>query len=92
MEILFPVETPALVEDLKHILQVQLSDNTKARLMTDDGNYIRILPGRNNRIGAQKTFMKEAQNVSASRERSKDERTFIAEEAQPEEDEEVLKI
>ena len=92
VEILFPVETPALVEDLKHILQVQLSDNTKARLMTDDGNYIRILPGRNNRIGAQKTFMKEAQNVSASRERSKDERTFIAEEAQPEEDEEVLKI
>lgn len=92
VEILFPVETPALVEDLKHILQVQLSDNTKARIMTDDGKYIRILPGRNNRIGAQKTFMKEAQNVSASRERSKDERTFIAEEAQPEEDEEVLKI
>ena len=92
VEILFPVETPALVEDLKHILQVQLSDNTKARIMTDDGKYIRILPGRNSRIGAQKTFMKEAQNVSASRERSKDERTFIAEEAQPEEDEEVLKI
>ncbi|MBQ7584263.1 MAG: RNA degradosome polyphosphate kinase [Lachnospiraceae bacterium] len=92
VEILFPVETPELVEDLKHILKVQLSDNTKARLMTDDGIYIRILPGRSSKVGAQKTFMKEAQSMAASRESSKDERIFIAEEAQSDEDEEVLKI
>ena len=92
VEILYPIETPELVEDLKHILQIQLADNTKARLMTDDGVYVRITPGRNEGVGAQKTFMKEAQAVAASREARKNERVFEAEEAQGDENEEVLKI
>ena len=91
VEILFPVETPALVEDLKHILQVQLADNTKARLMTDDGIYIRITSGRSGKVGAQRTFMKEAQAVAASRAGRQNERVFIPEEAQTE-DEEVLRV
>ncbi len=91
VEILFPIETPKLVEDLKHILQVQLADNTKARLMTDDGIYIRITPGRNPKIGAQKTFMKEALTVADSRVNRTNERIFVPEKAQTE-DEEVLKI
>ena len=91
VEILFPIENPKLVDDLKHILQVQLADNTKARLMTDDGIYIRITPGRNQKVGAQKTFMKESQTVAGSREARKNERVFVPEEAQTE-DEEVLKI
>ncbi|MBQ9444009.1 MAG: RNA degradosome polyphosphate kinase [Lachnospiraceae bacterium] len=92
VEILFPIETPALTEDLRHILQIQLSDNTKARLMTDDGNYIRITPGRSGRIGAQKTFMKEAQDAARAREGNKNERVFIPEEGQSDSNEEVLKI
>ncbi|MBR1524576.1 MAG: RNA degradosome polyphosphate kinase [Lachnospiraceae bacterium] len=91
VEILFPIENPKLVDDLKHILQIQLADNTKARLMTDDGIYIRITPGRNQKVGAQKTFMKESQTVAGSREARKNERVFVPEEAQTE-DEEVLKI
>ncbi len=92
VEILFPIETPALTEDLRHILQIQLSDNTKARLMTDDGNYIRITPGRSGRIGAQKTFMKEAQDAAKAREGNKNDRVFIPEERQSDSNEEVLKI
>lgn len=92
VEILFPIETPALTEDLRHILQIQLSDNTKARLMTDDGNYIRITPGRSGRIGAQKTFMKEAQDAARAREGNKNDRVFIPEERQSDSNEEVLKI
>jgi polyphosphate kinase len=92
VEILFPIETPALTEDLRHILQIQLSDNTKARLMTDDGNYIRITPGRSARIGAQKTFMKEAQDAARAREGNKNDRVFIPEERQSDSNEEVLKI
>ena len=91
VEILYPVETPALVADLKHILQVQLADNTKARLMTDDGIYIRITPGRNPKVGAQNTFMKEALEVADSRVNKTNERVFVPEEAQIDE-EEVLKI
>ncbi len=92
VEILFPIETPKLTEDLKHILNIQLSDNTKARLLTDDGKYIRITPGRNEVIGAQKTFMKEAQAAAASMDEKKNERVFVVEEAQTDNDEEVLRI
>lgn len=92
VEILFPIENPRLVDDLKHILQIQLSDNTKARLMTDDGIYIRITPGRNSRIGAQKTFVKEAQAVAEARAGNSNERVFVAEEARSDGEEEVLKI
>lgn len=91
VEIMFPIETPDLVQDLKHILIVQLSDNTKARLLTDDGIYIRVNPGRNTKVGAQKTFMKEAQALAASRKSDRNERVFKPEEAQSDE-EEVLKI
>ena len=92
VEILFPIENPKLTEDLKHILNIQLSDNTKARLLTDDGKYIRITPGRNEVIGAQKTFMKEAQAAAASMDEKKNERVFVVEEAQTDNDEEVLRI
>ena len=92
VEILFPIETPELVEDLKHILKVQLSDNTKARLMTDDGIYIRITPGRNSRVGAQRTFMKEAQSFASSRVEAKNDRVFVAEEKHDDTDGEVLRI
>lgn len=92
VEILFPIETPKLVEDLKHILQIQLADNTKARIMTDDGIYIRMTPGRNNKVGAQRTFMKEATDAAKSLESDKNERVFVAEEKQEDGTEEVLKI
>ncbi len=92
VEILFPIETPDLVEDLKHILQIQLADNTKARIMTDDGIYIRMTPGRNNKTGAQRTFMKEAMDAAKSLESDKNERVFVAEEKQEDGTEEVLKI
>lgn len=92
VEILFPIETEELVEDLKHILSIQLADNTKARLLTDDGVYVRITPGRAGRVAAQKTFMKEAADNAKAKERARAERTFIAEEAQKDINEEVLRI
>ena len=80
VEILFPIETPELVADLKHILRVQLDDNTKARIMKPDGSYIRMTPGRNEPCGAQEIFMKEAKSIAAGRESTVNERVFVAEE------------
>ncbi len=80
VEILFPIETPELVADLKHILKVQLDDNTKARVMKQDGSYMRLTPGRNEPCGAQDTFMREAKSMAAERESIVNERIFVAEE------------
>ncbi|MCR5747144.1 MAG: RNA degradosome polyphosphate kinase [Lachnospiraceae bacterium] len=80
VEILFPVETPELVKDLKHILKLQLDDNTKARVMKPDGTYVRLTPGRDEPCGAQNLFMKEALAKSAERKRIVNERVFVAEE------------
>jgi polyphosphate kinase len=41
VEIIFPVETPPLVQRLKEILDVYLSDQAKARYLQADGSYTR---------------------------------------------------
>ena len=45
VEVLFPVEDPALVERLRReILHTYLHDNVKARVMQPDGTYERVRP------------------------------------------------
>jgi polyphosphate kinase len=62
VEILFPVENPALVRDVyKNILEVYLCDNVKARLMNSDGSYTRLTPGSNEAAkNVQEIFIKRA--------------------------------
>ncbi|MDE6616657.1 MAG: polyphosphate kinase 1, partial [Lachnospiraceae bacterium] len=61
VEILFPVEDEELKQEVIHILDIQLTDNTKARIMQPDGSYIipALSPGTN-KICAQEYFCKEA--------------------------------
>lgn len=61
VEILFPVEDEELKQEVIHILDVQLTDNTKARIMQPDGSYLipALSPGTN-KICAQDYFCKEA--------------------------------
>ncbi len=80
VEILFPIENPKLMQDLKHILRIQLADNTKARVMGSDGIYKRATPGRDKKVGAQATFMKEALDASKNDDSIKDNRIFVPEE------------
>ncbi len=42
VEILFPVESPDIREQVRHILQIQLEDNVKAHIMQPDGTYEKI--------------------------------------------------
>ena len=61
VEILFPVEDEKLKQEVIHILDIQLTDNTKARIMQPDGSY--IIPALNpgtSKICAQDYFCKEA--------------------------------
>ena len=42
VEIIFPVEPPRLVQRLKEILDLYLSDQAKARYLQSDGSYTRL--------------------------------------------------
>lgn len=65
VEILFPVEDEELKQEVIHILDIQLTDNTKARIMQPDGSYIipNTAPGTQ-KICAQEYFCKEAIKAS----------------------------
>ncbi len=60
VEILFPVENPKIREEVRHILDVQLSDTKKARELNSENVFERI--DRRGKVitGAQETFCAEA--------------------------------
>ena len=60
VEIVFPVEDQDIQKEIMHILQIQLSDTLKARVMTKDGSYRRVDRRGKVLLGAQKYFCEEA--------------------------------
>jgi len=77
VEILFPVERPELREKLKHILECQLKDNTKAQILGKDGNYSRIEDGNEEKYCAQLGFSKEAVAATKEKKNAGESRVFI---------------
>lgn len=67
VEILFPVEDPALKDEVIHILDIQLNDNAKARVMQADGTYRRLNHRGKDKLISQEYFCKEAMAVTESR-------------------------
>ena len=63
VEILFPVEAPALKEKLWHILEGQLRDNKKAHILKPDGSYEKADGRGKEPYCAQEVFCKEAQEM-----------------------------
>jgi polyphosphate kinase len=47
IETLFPIEDPALKQELIEILDIVRADNVNARLMQSDGSYVRLSPAEN---------------------------------------------
>ncbi|MBO4901600.1 MAG: RNA degradosome polyphosphate kinase [Lachnospiraceae bacterium] len=60
VEILFPVEEEALKERMLHILDTLLADTVKARILTEDGTYIRVDKRGKIPLCAQEVFCEEA--------------------------------
>ncbi|MBR1702403.1 MAG: RNA degradosome polyphosphate kinase [Lachnospiraceae bacterium] len=60
VEILFPVEEPALREELWHVLTVQLADTLKAAVLQPDGSYEKVDGRGRKAICAQTQFAAEA--------------------------------
>lgn len=79
VEILFPVEAPALKDELLHILTVQLEDTVKASVLQSDGSYVKIDRRGKKAVCAQEQFEREAilkTNAGLDAQRA-DSRTFL---------------
>uniref|UniRef100_I5AQZ7 Polyphosphate kinase n=1 Tax=Eubacterium cellulosolvens (strain ATCC 43171 / JCM 9499 / 6) TaxID=633697 RepID=I5AQZ7_EUBC6 len=77
VEIVFPLTDQHCKDEAIRILQIQLSDNIKARTLQSDGSYIKLPPESDIRICAQDYFCEYAQKKAKEREESEDKRVFI---------------
>lgn len=88
VEIIFPVEAENLKKELIHILDVQLSDNTKAHILQPDGTYVKPDKRGKTLICAQDYFCEEAVERNRKPEEAKFQRVFIPAEKYEEEESE----
>ncbi len=63
VEIVFPVIDDELKKGAKHILDVELMDNVKARVLMANGEYKKQYTEGDKKIDSQKTFCKEAKRL-----------------------------
>ena len=86
VEILFPVEDDALKAEVIHILDIQLADNEKARILQKNGTYRRAAKGGHAKLNSQKYFCEEAKRAQKERKkRNKNTHTFEPLHSVPEE-------
>ena len=60
VEILFPVEDPDLQKEIRHILDIQLSDTKKAHILMPDGTYEKVDQRGKPPLNAQMYFCEQA--------------------------------
>lgn len=77
VEIIFPVLEDALKEKAVHILEVELADNVKARVMEPDGNYVRVDKRGKQLVNSQRVFVEEAEQAVPKDTGSQKGRVFI---------------
>ena len=77
VEILFPVENAALKEQVIHILDVELADKVKARILQPDGSSERVDKRGKVLINSQETFCEEAEQQEKGEESEAHPRVFI---------------
>ena len=77
VEILFPVLDDTLKEKVKHILDVELADNTKAHVLKPDGEYEKIDRRGKVLVNSQKQFCEEAVAAVPKTDHVNRERVFV---------------
>ncbi len=78
VEIMFPIEKPALQQKIMHILQSQLSDTVKAHMLLPDDTYEKAGQNKGG-FNSQLEFCKEAKAEARKKKDSTDRRVFIPE-------------
>ena len=81
VEILFPVEDEKLKQEVKHILDIQLADTMKARILKEDGLYHRVDKRGKELLCAQDYFCREAKERGTKEKELENKRIFVPEEA-----------
>ena len=79
VEIMFPVEDPQIKAQVRHILEVELADTVKARVMKMDGSgtYERIDRRGKELIDSQRQFCEEAAAQETAEPDVRESRVFI---------------
>jgi len=77
VEILFPLEKDEIKQKAIHILQTQLSDNTKAHMLNKEGIYDKINRRGAEGLTAQDVFCKEASEAIKFNNEKEHGRVFI---------------
>ena len=86
VEITFPVEDERLQKKVRHILDVQVADNTKAHILQPSGNYEKIDRRGKVLVGSQDQFCREAVEYARQKPQEEDSRVFIPAEPPAEEE------
>lgn len=77
VEILFPIEKPALQEKLKFILDCQLKDTVKAQILQPDGSYAKVDGRGKEKFNAQLAFCEAAREAARDKTGAAHKRVFI---------------
>lgn len=77
VEILFPIEKPALQEKLWHILESQLKDTVKSHILQKDGSYSKVDRRGKELYNAQLSFCEEAKEAAKVKAGTVHKRVFI---------------
>ena len=77
VEIIFPVLEEELKEKALHILEVELADNVKARVMQADGTYEKLDKRGKVLVNSQEQFCQEAQDAVPKEQFAGSQRIFI---------------
>lgn len=77
VEILFPIEKPALQEKLKFILDSQLKDTVKAQILQPDGSYAKVDGRGKEKFNAQLDFCEAARAAAREKAGESHKRVFI---------------
>lgn len=64
VEIIFPVEDEKIKKSVKHILDVELADNTKAHILNRDGVYEKVDKRGKTLVNSQEQFCAEAKEAA----------------------------
>ncbi len=68
VEIMFPIDDPAIQEQIKELLDLQLKDTQRARVMQKDQTYCRINHRGRNQLDSQKELCLRAENQEKNQE------------------------
>lgn len=77
VEIVFPVEDPEIKAEVMHIVEIQLADTLKARILQPDCSYERVDLRGKEKLCAQDFFCREAQHNARRPDPLKDNHIFI---------------